>query len=146
MRENMGLYRGKRTDNGEWVFGYLCKFNDRYDIFVPFTEEENKANEGHFLSAIGGLWHKVNKETVGQFIGLTDKNGKMIFEGDIIENSGCRWVIGFVNTAFAAMDGPDMQFAMFEQYIWDHKKREWVAPDYWEVVGNIHDNPELLEE
>lgn len=143
MRENMGLYRGKRTKDGVWIEGPLVFVEGKpaiYDHNAPDSSATWSYGEAH-------LWgcSEVDPETVGQFIGLTDKNGKMIFEGDIIETKGCRWVIGFENTAFAAMDGPDMQFAMFEQYIWDHKKREWAAPDYWEVVGNIHDNPELLE-
>lgn len=136
------LFRGKRTDNGAWVEGAFC-LKDCDDIFGDIVDRPSIIK---YDPPYDGFWFQVHPETVGQFIGLADKNGKKIFEGDIIETKGCRWAIGFANTAFAAMDGPNMQFAMFEQYIWDHKKREWEAPSYWEVVGNIHDNPELLEE
>ena len=148
MRENMGLYRGKKLktsvfDATDWVYGSLIDSGNHEQVAIyPWF---NGASTMSVRQLVYARMEGVEPETVGQFIGLTDKNGKMIFEGDIIETKGCRWVIGFENTAFAAMDGPSMQFAMFEQYIWDHKKREWAAPDYWEVVGNIHDNPELLE-
>ena len=47
------LFRGKRTDNGEWAYGYYGLFKGKSDIYVPFTEEEEKENEGHIFSAIG---------------------------------------------------------------------------------------------
>lgn len=59
MREFIGLFCGKRLDNGEWVEGYLLrskiKERIRYEIYIPFTEKEEKENEGHFLSAVGGI-------------------------------------------------------------------------------------------
>ena len=85
------LFRGKRVDNGEWVTGYLGVFKGTSQIYVPFTEEEEKENEGHFLSAIGGLWHTVIPESVGQYTGMnefvvSDRSfNKPLFEGDIVE-------------------------------------------------------------
>lgn len=81
------LFRGKRTDNGEWVKGYYGVFKNTHQIFVPFTAEEEMENEGHFLSAIGGLWFAVIPESVGQYTGLTDysNKNKQIFEGHIIQ-------------------------------------------------------------
>ena len=88
----------------------------------------------------------VMPETVGQFTGLTDKNGKKIFEGDIVTTGyGVLWAIAFDLNAFVALDGKKVQFALFEQYRWDRKTGSPIAPDYFEVIGNIHDNPELLE-
>ena len=58
------LFTGKRIDNGKWVEGYLGVFGDTTQIFVPFTDEEIKENQGHFLSAINGVWHIVDPETV----------------------------------------------------------------------------------
>ena len=129
------LFRGKRDYNGKWVEGSLLVWPDGSTEMCHTNPNSNDEL----------LKVSVSPETVGQYIGMKDRNGKMVFEGDIIELKGCRWGVGFENTAFAVMEGPSMQFAMFEQYRWDHKKREWVAPDYWEVVGNIYDNPELLD-
>ena len=85
------IFHGKRTDNGEWVTGYLGVFKGTSQIYVPFTEEEEKENEGHFWSAIGGLWHTVIPESVGQYTGMTEfvvsdrSFNKPLFEGDIVE-------------------------------------------------------------
>lgn len=123
--------------DGQWVYGGIFQGTGDYSIIYGAEKE-------HFTGADLDKY-AVYSDTVGQYTGLKDINGKMIFEGDIIESQGCRWVVGFENAAFAAMDGSNIQFAMFEQYIWHYKKREWEAPDYFEVIGNIYDNPELLE-
>ena len=135
------LFRGKRVDNGEFAYGYVGVFKGTTQIYVPFTEEEEKENEGHIFSVIGGLWHTVIPETVSQFTGLTDKNDKKIFEGDIVEHHIQGNILvnrGVVN--------------------WDEKSARWAYqlntmnpcfalynPSAFEVIGNIHDNPELLE-
>ena len=130
------LFRGKRKDTGEWVYGYLGVFKGISQIYVPFTEEEEKENEGHIFSAIGGLWHTVSPETVGQYTGVTDKNGKRFFEGDICkqrsEYSG-EYIISVVtyeDGEFLAMVGNNSAFCL---------------SDRLDVIGNIHDNPELLK-
>lgn len=94
------LFHGKRVDNGEWVEGYLGVFKGKTQIYVPFTEAEEKENEGHIFSVIGGLWYVVEPESVGQYTGmhefvLTDetRNAKL-FEGDIVEVWGWRSVYG----------------------------------------------------
>ena len=133
------LFRGKRKDTGEWVYGYLGVFKGISQIYVPFTEEEEKENEGHIFSAIGGLWHTVFLETVGQYTGLTDKNGKRIFEGDIVkmlykddlaEIGPIMWSDVDLRYKFASSDGTAYSFDCTATL---------------EVIGNIHDNPELLK-
>ena len=128
MRENMGLYRGKEKPSGKWVEGFLV----------------DAKHIGNWVEA-----HPVDPETVGQFTGMTDKNGKKIFEGDIITVGETRltWLIAFDGATFYATDNDERQqvcFALFEQYSFDRKAKKWMPPDNFEIVGNIHDNPELL--
>ena len=115
------LFRGKRVDNGEWVFGYYVSAAARDCI----------------LQSLGCLWNDVIPSTVGQYTGLTDKNGKKIFEGDIVTMPAYaggkhKAVVYFKNGKFA-VDGSNYSF-------------KDIAPKRMEVIGNKHDNPELLKE
>ena len=129
------LFRGKRIDNGEFVYGYVGVFKGTTQIYVPFTEEEEKENEGHIFSVIGGLWHTVHHETIGQFTGLTDKNGKKIFEGDIVANAWERGVVSYGEFNCSCCDGV---------FGWSFGNADIREYDGYEVIGNIHDNPDLL--
>lgn len=123
------LFRGKRIDNGEWAFGF-------------FTE--SPSGNFYITETVCGCASpkRVDSETVGQYTGLNDKNGKKIFEGDI-----CR----------VCLD-PEICVG---KIIWDDKIASynilfydgkcvlpldlWLArnnPVWIEVIGNIHDNPE----
>ncbi len=117
------LFRGKRH-NGKWIFGALSKCDEPYFI------RDRKELENEIL---------VHPETVGQYTGLKDKNGTKIFEGDVIEDecgrvdviiaddwncSCCAGVYGF-STNYGS---PDLR--CYEECV---------------VIGNIHDNPELLK-
>ena len=148
------LFRGKRIADGTWAYGYYGVFKDHHDIYVPFSEEEEKENEGHIFSAIGGLWHNVNAETVGQFTGLVDKNGTKIFEGDVFQlEDDIIGVVVFQDGCFK-LEEYGLSGTWTESG-YDESGGEWgiieCEPlDFWyvnklEIAGNIHDNPEFLE-
>ena len=127
------LFRGKRVDlsnkKGEWIEGLLC-----YNIYHQLCIQPFK----------NGTVCVIDTETVGQYTGLTDKNGNKIFEGDII--AGALWwqekakngVVAFRNGSFGLIwnRGEAEQFNAFTS----------MCNIEYEVIGNLHDNPELLKE
>lgn len=146
------LYRGKRVDNGEWVYGYY------YKIPAPpvcFKEDKKVVQDKHFIILEHpnyvpdwGMPRKmvqveVEPETVGQFTSTPDKNGKKIFEGDIC---GC-----FCNTqVFIVEYCKDRCGYFFDDCIESggcDPAPECLGNlrDTIEVIGNIYDNPDLLE-
>ena len=144
------LFHGKRLDNGEWVEGYYCT-NPEWD--------RKTCGEHHWvISCKNGMRYEVDPSTIGQFTGLTDKNGRRIFEGDILEyNDGVDYFKGVVVYECGAfgigfgkpMSIPNMccdNFALLWQLYWDQEAPSEPELYYCEVIGNIHDNPELLEE
>ena len=148
------LFRGKRKDNGEWVDGDL-----RHGSYY-FSDAEMYISVPFVRTIIN---HPVVPETVGQYTGLKDKNGKRIFEGDIVRTQ-------------PFSDRPYSKKAKFKQHIgvvrYDVRHYKSIRDEYeqdynaawnvdikdcggygycsWsafykcEVIGNIHDNPELL--
>lgn len=126
------LFRGKRTDNDEWIEGCFLDKNN-IGIFYDDTEESDCAV----------CIFSVVSETVGQYTGLTDKNGKKIFEGDIIETPDrlvkVVWFAG--NAQF------DLHFIRYKDDVTTTNFKGIHMRDLkeYEVIGNIHDNPELLE-
>ena len=121
------LFRGKRIYNGEWVEGYyVLGESDNLSYIIP--------NNNSYESA-----KPVIDETIGQFTGLTDKNGVKIFEGDILSrdcyNASGRMVkiVYSVELAeFCAQTPSGGRFSML--------------PPIGKVIGNIHDNPEIMED
>ena len=114
------LFRGKRMDNGELVFGDLIREPWGYCIQVVTGSGNGYSRKKYAIT----------EETVGQYTGLKDKNGKRIFEGDILSIWNDRNdVVVYEDGAFIMEDTEiPMRFAI-----------------KFEVIGNIHDNPELLE-
>lgn len=136
------LFRGKRVDNGEWVYGDLLQYRV---LPVIFDKEKEQ--------------HEVFADTVGQYTGLNDKNGKKIFKGDILKS------FHFI--------GPrkNQKNWLYHYVVWNKKRLSWfIANEEWdeegqngdgctnlsyyytkiqeleiEIIGNISDNPELIE-
>lgn len=124
------LFRGKRTDNGEWVYGDLLNVGVDYD---------------YAIRTYGGREHgqvnAVNEKTVGQYTGLTDNNGKRIFDGDILVF--CK---GATHPIKVYWDGLGWKFFRNGKRIEDAFECNTISHiQSCEVIGNIHDNPELLE-
>lgn len=148
------LFRGKRMDNGEWVTGYYVK--------AVYHWHKNGIHEDWMIcgAAANGGWFAVHKRcavdpaTVGQFTGLTDKNGKKIFEGDIVEYKtpenlravgevkfGEYGKCGHTNIGFFCKWNIQKWTVCLRQDIGYFAKNCKI-----EVIGNIHDNKELLED
>ena len=118
------LFRGKRTDNGEWIYGLPHYILD---------------DEIEFICVTGKIYpncFKVIPETVGQFTGLVDKNGVRIFEGDIV-----RAFTRFSEIYVSSVAYHDGTF-WFKNWSWTKFLFKFEKV---EVIGNIHDNPELFE-
>lgn len=128
------LFRGKRVDSGEWVEGNLitsAAYPDRAWI------SESKTFFDRELQNVGIV--EVDARTVCEYTGLQDKNGKKIFEGDIVKYIPIdQGEIGVYYYYIAFEDGY-FRIGGTDEYI------SKIYSDEWEVVGNIHDNPELLE-
>ena len=121
------LFRGKRTDNGTWTCGYLFCIRER--AYLCWGATNNVPNMKEVLP-----------ETVCQFTGLYDKNGRKIFEGDIVERGGRIWRVEYGDNY-----GKFMMTTYTEKGVsWD-RDFDTIPPDWCEVIGNIYDNPELLK-
>lgn len=127
------LFRGKRKDTGEWVYGYFVKDpKGQYRIYYqPFDE------------ATSNTYHFVNPESIGQYTGLEDRNGKKIFESDIVtceiyereeyieQESGIPIKVSYDQGGF---------YPFYKAFGWRSSVEDI------EVIGNVHDNPELLNQ
>lgn len=128
------LFTGKRVDNGEWVEGFY--------VFVPEHYKPEMSRKSYIVSINNGFFFEVIPETVGQYIGLTDKNGRKIFEGNIVKHKELPRI-------YMIDYNEDLMKYAFLYY---HKELKNIYCGGFvsktdgksiEVIGNIHDNPEL---
>lgn len=122
------LFRGKRIDNGEWIYGDLRQYSKKHIGIYSFELQQ--------------IVRGIDPSTVGQYTGLKDKNGKRIFDGDICQHEKTG------RTVSASWHGT------MAGYVWSKRIEDSNLFDFGElfrvhdkyaVIGNIHDNPELLE-
>ena len=169
------LFRGKRIDNGEWIYGYINQH--RGDSILDCMCEQINSDDFYIYdyaakidTGIYGLLYKIIPETRSEFTGLTDKNGRRIFEGDIVQYNiyddfDCQSVVKFgeYNQDGSAGEYSARKCIGFYVDVDNFTCPDWCedAPDYFpkhfkqqnvlevardcQVIGNIHDNPEILE-
>lgn len=125
------LFRGK-SKNGQWVYGSLV-VSENTDPAIYYEVGKGVVKQLD--------WCYVSPDTIGQYTGLKDKNGKKIFEGDIVTGQNCRFVVKYderqaefvaVNLTLPKGFGLPMS-------------QTWINETNKIICGNIHDNPELMK-
>ena len=121
------LFRGKRVDNGEWVEGFYTEYSELWTGAVIETDNDD---------------FPVDPSTVGQYTGLCDKNGKKIFEGDVVI---CQEYECMGDIAYHCGEAGFI-FRVYDEGYPSSYELECLCDfvDEMDVVGNIHDNPELV--
>ncbi len=144
---NRYICKAKRKDNGEWVTGYYVFQRKCSGVFGQMISELDF--DRHLIIDLRGNSHEVIPETVGQCTGLEDKNGKLIFEGDILRDKESEFIgtVKFNDVIASFVVVINDTTPTFYHWSWLNKgdvTRDKILKNT-EVIGNIHDNRELLE-
>ena len=134
------LFRGKTTD-GEWREGSLVIGELKGETVVQIRPFMNI----HVTYFYGTCGMEVFPETVGQFTGLTDRNGKKIFEGDIIKHHRHLWGEDVSDIGVVFWNAGTCQFRRTSSQNGETPQIWQSSAEHYEVIGNVHDNPEWLE-
>lgn len=134
------IFRGKGKFTGKWIEGYYVKIGETDYICTGEVAENNHLND-YGLICCSPAGHAVDPDTVGQYTGLTDKNGKKIFDGDILLIGK-----GTIPVVVEFSADYDLSWECVTKNIGEHYRHrlEYDSLKY-EVIGNRWDNPELLE-
>jgi uncharacterized phage protein (TIGR01671 family) len=125
------LFNGKRVDTGEWVEGYLLKVKTLSPSSAKWVEKTLILIQQDEI-------YEVFPETVGQYTGLTDKNGKKIFEGYIIKADN--WLHSYMKIYTIVFEDGGFYAKYKDEDGWNFDHLGNIA-----VIGNVFDNPELIE-
>ena len=148
--EDRYLFKAKRLDDGEWVQGNLiqsCDATDGWESIIIPVKNSNMFTKhiGHGYGNLGfENWYRVNPSTICQCTGLKDKNGKLIWENDILS--------GHIDVEFP--EDETRKRVVWHENGWctnepgcdDYEELDDFDSENFEVIGNMIDNPELLEE
>ena len=119
-------YHRTSYKNGDWVYGLVTRiYDERFELPVEMTD----------INGVSGI--EVDYKTIGQYTGLTDKNGKRIYEGDIV----------FTKTTSCNFVGCILYSTEYVRFVCVTKSKTSYPMDSkfeYEIIGNIHDNKEIL--
>lgn len=127
--EDRYLFKAKRVDNGKWIIGLY--------VNCCYPNKENET--GHFILEYPNKYHEIYTNTLCQCTGLEDKNVNLIWENDIVNLK--------IGKAIVIWDKAEWRIKLIKDTICRKDLHFWINEDDWkgEVIGNIFDNPELLE-
>lgn len=137
-------FKGKDIGCNEWVYGH-------YTEGAWIDPTDGTEVKRHIIHAEDGFLHDIDPETLEQFTGLLDKNGKEIYEGDILKVTFTNGepiykLVSYQpnNAAFCLVNSFSMQYDG-RWDVWSSINQDWVCDVEATVAGNIHDNPELIK-
>ncbi len=136
------LFRGKRRDNGKWWYGSYLFLHTKPMDWTGMRV--GKAEDVHFIIDETDLNYAVDPATIGQYTGLSDKNGTQIFEGDILQT-------GTIKGNVVWSEKRSEYYLLWKDYgkrcdvLKSPNLASFTIGRDVEVIGNIHDNPELLK-
>lgn len=127
------VFRGKRIDTGEWVYGWYVQKENHHSL-------DGKPIR-HLIADVPPFGYEVDPETVGQYTGLLDANDNRIFEGDILSDPAYpEHTTGAIYYGESNCSCCNGVYGFYSKEDADLRNAAWLT-----VIGNIHDNPELLK-